>query len=609
MKNRISIRLCCLIMICLLVTGIVPMQAKASSVGEAQSLVDGIVDYKLNQSRASSIQGWINGALTKGAGSFSEWYVIAISQSGDYNFASYETALKNYLKNNKENSASSRQKYALALIAAGSTDSYISSVMEDSIGKLGVMSWIYGLHLLNNGYVSSQATIASAKQELLSRQLTDGGWAVTGKNSDVDATAMTIQSLAPHYKSDTAVKTAVDKALSLLSSRQLEGGDYSSYGVANPESTAQVITALSELGIDGEADSRFIKNGNTLFDGLRKYRLADGSFCHQSGGSANENATSQAFYALVSYVRMSNGKTGLYILDNRKPREVEPITPSAPSSGETTTPQTPNTGNAGQASDSDSLSQGTNTTVTDQSGQTDSQAGQTTKPDGSGNDADVGDHTSAEKDISTQGGEKDVQDNKKSDQQGGSYKVWVCLAIVAIAGILCLILYLTKKWNKKNFIVVAVVVVLAMVFVLCTNFQSAEHYYNGKGSVKEDAIGTVTLTIRCDTVVGKTDSEYVPSDGAILDAVEFEIEENETVYDILTEAAREYNIQMENKGSEGMVYIAGIHYLYEFDFGDLSGWMYFVNGETASVGCEDYVLSDGDKIEWLYTCNMGKDLK
>ena len=83
----------------------------------------------------------------------------------------------------------------------------------------------------------------------------------------------------------------------------------------------------------------------------------------------------------------------------------------------------------------------------------------------------------------------------------------------------------------------------------------------------------------------------------------------DSVYDILIEAARKYNIQMENNGSADMVYISGINYLYEFDFGDLSGWVYHVNGIAPSVGCGEYVLSDGDTIEWLYTCNLGNDIK
>ena len=116
------------------------------------------------------------------------------------------------------------------------------------------------------------------------------------------------------------------------------------------------------------------------------------------------------------------------------------------------------------------------------------------------------------------------------------------------------------------------------------------------------------MTIRCDTVTGLSDSEYIPADGIVLKETEFVIDSDDTAFDILVEAARKYNIQMENSGAEGMAYIAGINYLYEYDFGEFSGWMYYVNRKAPSVGCDQYVLSDGDVIEWLYSCELGKDL-
>ena len=73
--------------------------------------------------------------------------------------------------------------------------------------------------------------------------------------------------------------------------------------------------------------------------------------------------------------------------------------------------------------------------------------------------------------------------------------------------------------------------------------------------------------------------------------------------------AKEHGISIDNTGSESMAYIAGIGQIGEFDFGDLSGWLYFVNDESPSVGCQDYELAPGDKIEWLYSCELGKDLE
>lgn len=103
------------------------------------------------------------------------------------------------------------------------------------------------------------------------------------------------------------------------------------------------------------------------------------------------------------------------------------------------------------------------------------------------------------------------------------------------------------------------------------------------------------MTIRCDTVLGKSDSKYIPSDGIILPETEFLISEKDTVFDILTEAAQRFTVQMEYQGSlsTGLIYVTGINYLYEFDFGDLSGWVFLVNGEQPSVGCGEYILSTG----------------
>ena len=33
-----------------------------------------------------------------------------------------------------------------------------------------------------------------------------------------------------------------------------------------------------------------------------------------------------------------------------------------------------------------------------------------------------------------------------------------------------------------------------------------------------------------------------------------------------------------------------------------------VNGISPSVSCSDCLLSDGDRVEWVYTCDMGQDL-
>ena len=102
------------------------------------------------------------------------------------------------------------------------------------------------------------------------------------------------------------------------------------------------------------------------------------------------------------------------------------------------------------------------------------------------------------------------------------------------------------------------------------------------------------------------------SNGIILPKTEYVLRPGDTVFSILDRAVRYNRIQMEYQGASennyGSVYIRGIHYLYEFSCGPLSGWMYRVDGEFPNYGCSKYELHDGQTIEWVYTCDLGHDV-
>lgn len=68
------------------------------------------------------------------------------------------------------------------------------------------------------------------------------------------------------------------------------------------------------------------------------------------------------------------------------------------------------------------------------------------------------------------------------------------------------------------------------------------------------------------------------------------------------------HMEFENTPMYNSNYIEGIGNLYEFDCGDLSGWTYSVNGWFPNYGCSRYKLKDGDKIQWRYTCDLGRDV-
>ena len=127
---------------------------------------------------------------------------------------------------------------------------------------------------------------------------------------------------------------------------------------------------------------------------------------------------------------------------------------------------------------------------------------------------------------------------------------------------------------------------------------------------------TCTLSVRCDTVLknmDKLDPEkagLIPSDGVIFESKTVTFSEGESVFDILLRELNNNKIHIEFSMTPvyNSAYIEGINNLYEFDCGELSGWMYKVNGKFPNYGCSKYILNQGDIVEWVYSCDLGKDV-
>jgi hypothetical protein len=126
---------------------------------------------------------------------------------------------------------------------------------------------------------------------------------------------------------------------------------------------------------------------------------------------------------------------------------------------------------------------------------------------------------------------------------------------------------------------------------------------------------TCTISIRCQTALNSdrldaAKREFLPQDGVILPPQTVEFSAGESVFTVLQRETRNRKIHMEfvKTPMYNSSYIEGIHNLYEFDCGELSGWMYRVNGWYPNYGSSRYQLQDGDVIEWLYTCDLGRDI-
>ncbi|SBW04870.1 conserved exported hypothetical protein [uncultured Eubacteriales bacterium] len=167
-----------------------------------------------------------------------------------------------------------------------------------------------------NPGAATQATRQMYVDEILSRQLADGGWSLNGVGgaatpSDPDITGMALQALAK-YQDQSAVAKATQDALACMSKMQGTDGGFSSWGNANLESSVQMLVALCELGVSID-DSRFVKNGKTILDNVMSFYRAGAGFLHTLDGSgSNQMATEQGFYALAAVQRGRAGKNSLY---------------------------------------------------------------------------------------------------------------------------------------------------------------------------------------------------------------------------------------------------------------------------------------------------------
>lgn len=322
---------------------------------------EGIIEWKKDG------EYLLDGKFLEGAGTTAgDWYPIGLSRLGfNDNYEGYlavvkENVRKRYSEKGKLSSAKATEwhRISLAVLASGGdprnmgrdengnvidliADGTYNRGQTVSLGKQGINGWIWGLIALDAKRYSVPEDAYYTRDdiifEILSKQCSDGGFALMGKKSDPDITSMAIQALAPYKNSETVyslengnkkVYTVINEALECLSKLQNERGGFESWGTENVESTCQVTVALCALGIDPLSDSRFIKNGNTLLDAIMEYRMPDGGFVHSRTfdkanptalpDKSNSMASEQVLYTLAALYRFNNGMRTLYDFRNEQ---------------------------------------------------------------------------------------------------------------------------------------------------------------------------------------------------------------------------------------------------------------------------------------------------
>ena len=271
--------------------------------------------------------------------SVSDWLAIATGCSGSpvkrnaYLKGLEDYVTEQYAKNGGLHriKATEWHRVSLAILALGGdptcfgkeginlvADGTYNFQMADTLGLQGLNGWIFALITLDAAAYEVPENARFTRKdmicEIIAAQTQDGGFGLSGNSADVDITAMALQALAPYYAKNADVAAAADRALTWLSAQQNENGDFTSWGSATAEGTAQTVIALCSLGIDPRTDERFIKNGHSPVDGLMRYQCESGMFRHTWDSEADIMATEQAALALIALDRLDRGDKRLYDL-------------------------------------------------------------------------------------------------------------------------------------------------------------------------------------------------------------------------------------------------------------------------------------------------------
>ena len=266
-----------------------------------------------------------------------EWMTIGLARSGRTvpegyydNAVAYVKAEINTTTNRLDrNKSTDNARLILALTAIGKDVTDVGGFdllagLDDMkyVKRQGTNGPVWTLIALDShGYTPAGSVTRDALVEtILSLQKDSGAWYInsTSTTDDVDMTAMAIQALAPYYKTNEAVKAAVDKALTWLSTMQKSDGSFAEMAGAasSSESTAQVLVALCALGINPTADTRFAKNSFHVVDGLLTFYTGE-AFKHQlADTTVDQMGTEQSYYALAAYMRLTGGRSFLYDMND-----------------------------------------------------------------------------------------------------------------------------------------------------------------------------------------------------------------------------------------------------------------------------------------------------
>ncbi len=140
-----------------------------------------------------------------------------------------------------------------------------------------------------------------------------------------------------------------------------------------------------------------------------------------------------------------------------------------------------------------------------------------------------------------------------------------------------------KKFTKAICLLLSICILSGCSLVLTTPVSEVPE------KESKETIGTVAVTVEA------IDEKLFEGEVALTEGM--------SVLDATLLFAEQEEIEIVYKNA----YIQKMGDYREKDYGPSSGWLYYVNGESAMVGCSDYILSDKDEILWKYVKDFSQE--
>ncbi len=180
-----------------------------------------------------------------------------------------------------------------------------------------------------------------------------------------------------------------------------------------------------------------------------------------------------------------------------------------------------------------------------------------------------------------------------------TYKLIGLAVLLVLTAAAILLLIVKKKAKPANLILTAVIGAVLITLLMLVNLQSADSYRSPAETAGEDS-PAVELVIRCDSLIGRADPTLLQRDGLLFPPTRLAYIEGETVDELLTRAAKSAGFTVDREAG----YVRGIAGIYEKAYGEMSGWIFTVNGEMPMDSALECILSPGDRVEWRYSTDL-----